>query len=123
METEGKRTDSPNQRLLKWPAWPQELSCTIRAICADSEQIRTAKSTHHPHKIDDQHRECKTGGGAYFVFFLGSENSYTTPPKIPPDQEGLLWGWCVVGGPLQIRANIEILIAWYNDQISGVPLD
>ena len=25
---------------------------------------RTPKSTHHPHKIDDQHRECKTGGGA-----------------------------------------------------------
>ena len=25
----------------------------------------------------------------------------TPPPlKKPPDQEGLLWGWCVVGGPL-----------------------
>ena len=34
-----------------------------------------------PHKIDDQHRECKTGSGAYFAFFLGSENSHTTPPK------------------------------------------
>ena len=32
--------------------------------------FRTAKSTHHPHKIDDQHRECKTGGGAYFAFFF-----------------------------------------------------
>ena len=50
------------------------------------------KSTHHPHKIDDQHRECKTGGGAYFAFFLGSENSHTTPPKIPPDEEGLFVG-------------------------------
>ena len=65
------------------------------------DQNRTAKSTHHPHKIDDQHRECKTGGGAYFAFFLGSDNSHTTPPKIPPDEEGLLWGWCVVRGPLQ----------------------
>ena len=35
------------------------------------------KSTHHPHKIDNQHRECKTGGGAYFAFFLGSDK----PPK------------------------------------------
>ena len=64
--------------------------------------FRTAKSTHHPHKIDDQYRECKTGGGAYFAFFLGSDNSHTTPPKIPPDKESLLWGWCVVGGPLDI---------------------
>ena len=22
------------------------------------------------------------------------------PPKIPPGEEGLLWGWCVDGGPL-----------------------
>ena len=27
-------------------------------------------------------------------------NSRTTPQKIPLDEEGLLWGWCVVGGPL-----------------------
>ena len=27
-------------------------------------QNQAANSTHHPHKIDDQHRECKTGGGA-----------------------------------------------------------
>ena len=60
----------------------------------------TGKSPHHSHKIDDQHRECKTGGGAYFAFFLNSDNSHTTPPKIPLDEEGLLWGWCVVGGPL-----------------------
>ena len=53
-----------------------------------------------PHKIDNQHRECKTGGGAYFAFFLGSDNSHTTTPKIPPDVEGLLWGWRVVRGPL-----------------------
>ena len=57
---------------------------------------RSAKSTHHPHKIDDQHRECKAGGGAYFAFFLGSDNSHTTPQNIPPDGKGLLWGWCVV---------------------------
>ena len=24
----------------------------------------------------------------------------TPPPKIPPNEESLLWGWCVVGGPL-----------------------
>ena len=42
----------------------------------------------------------KLGGGAYFAFCLGSNNSHTTPPKIPLDEEGLLWGWCVVGGPL-----------------------
>ena len=42
---------------------------------------QTAKSTHHPHKIDDQHRECKTGGGAYFAFLLGSDNQHTTPQE------------------------------------------
>ena len=63
-----------------------------------------AKSTHHPHKIDDQRRECKAGGGAYFVFLLGSDHSHTTPPpkKIPLDEEGLLWGWCAVGPLLKI---------------------
>ena len=58
---------------------------------------------HYPHKIDDQHRECKIGGGACFAFLLGSDNSHATPPpqkNIPPDEEGLLWGWCVVRGPL-----------------------
>ena len=37
-----------------------------------------------------------------FPIFLGSDNSHTNPPppKMPPDEEGLLWGWCVVGGPL-----------------------
>ena len=47
-----------------------------------------------------QHRECKTGGGAYFAFFLGSDNSHTIPPKTPPDKEGLLWGRCVACVPL-----------------------
>ena len=69
---------------------------------------RTPKSTHHSHKIEDQHRECKTGGGAYFAFFLGSENSHTTPPKIPPEEGRLLWGWCVVGGPLN-RGHLKSL--------------
>ena len=68
-----------------------------------TRKFQTAKSTHHPHKIDDQHRECKTRGGAYFAFFLGSDNSHTPPPpKKTPDEEDLLWGWCVVGGPLEI---------------------
>ena len=44
-------------------------------------------------------------GGARFVFLLGSDNLHTTPPppKIPPDEEGLLWGWCVGGGPLNLE--------------------
>ena len=46
-----------------------------------SSVYQTTKSTHHPHKIDDQHCECETGGGAYFTFFLGSDNSHTTPSK------------------------------------------
>ena len=33
----------------------------------------------------------KLGGGAYFAFLLSSDNSHTTPTKIPPDEEGLLW--------------------------------
>ena len=73
----------------------------VRAIArCDScdHKPRSAKSTHHPHKIDDQHREFETGGGAYFAFLLGSSNSH---PRILPDEEGLLWGWCVVGGPLK----------------------
>ena len=35
----------------------------------DTGKIQTANSTHHPHKIDNQRRECKIGGGAYFSFF------------------------------------------------------
>ena len=63
---------------------------------------QTARSTHRPHKIDAQHRECKIGGGAYSAFFLGSDTIRTPPPpkKKPPDEEGLLWGWCVVRGSL-----------------------
>ena len=42
------------------------------------------------------------GWCVYFAFFLGSDNSHTTPPtkKIPFDEEGLLWGWCVFRAPL-----------------------
>ena len=46
------------------------------AIC------HTAKSMHHPHKIDDRHRECKTGGGADFALVLGSDNSHTTRGEV-----------------------------------------
>ena len=38
--------------------------------CEQWPTYQTAKSTQHPHKTDDQHRECKTGGGAYFAFFF-----------------------------------------------------
>ena len=36
---------------------------------------------HHPTKSKNKHRECKTGGGAYFACFLGSDDSHTTLPK------------------------------------------
>ena len=77
-------------------------SCVSVPRNATRTKYQTAKSTHHPHKINNQHRECKTGGDAYFAFFLGPDNSHTTPLKRPPDEEGLLWGWSVVGGPLKI---------------------
>ena len=68
--------------------------------------LETAKSTHHPNKIDDQHRECKTGGGAYFAFFLRFRQFAHHPPNIPPDEKGLLWGRCVVCGPLLRKTSI-----------------
>ena len=73
---------------------------------------QTAKSTYHPHKIDDEHddRECKTEGGAYCAFSFGSDNPHTTHPKIPPDKEGLLWGWCVVCGPPKFPRNFGAFI-------------
>ena len=37
----------------------------------------------------------------HFAFLLGNDNSHATPQKVPPGEEGLLWGWCVVGGPLR----------------------
>ena len=69
-------------------------------------RIQAAKSTHHPHKIDNQHRECKTGGGANFCLFLRFRQfAHHHPPKRSPDEEGLLWGWCVVRGSLRIHWN------------------
>ena len=35
------------------------------------------------------------------------DNLHTTPPKIPPDEEGLLWGWCVVRGPLKNKVHCK----------------
>ena len=66
---------------------------------------QTANPRTTPHEIDDQHRECKilTGCGASLAFFLGSDSLHTTttpPKKMPSDEEGLLWGLCVVRGPL-----------------------
>ena len=76
------------------------LQCLCQNNPCSEGNYQTAKSTHHPHKMDGQHCACETGGGAYFAFLLGSDNSRTTPPRIPPDEAGLLWGWCVVRGPL-----------------------
>ena len=57
---------------------------SLETVFRPFPKIQTAKSTQYPHKIDDQHGECKTGGGAYFAFSLGSNTLHTTPPKIPP---------------------------------------
>ena len=75
-------------------SWPNQ---NISRLFSDRE------STHHPHKIEDQHHKCKTGGGAYLPSFLGSDNSHTHFPKLPLDEEGLLWGWWMVGGPLYFK--------------------
>ena len=45
---------------------------------------------------------CKPTGGAHFALFLSAGNSHTTPWKIPPVRGCLMWGWCVVGGPLAL---------------------
>ena len=55
--------------------------CMAASPPALIRQIQTAKSTHHPHKIVDQDRGCKTGGGACFALFSGSDNSHTNPHK------------------------------------------
>ena len=69
--------------------------------------FQTAKSTHrHPQKRQPTSRVPNWGGVCFFAFFLGPENSHITPPlpqKIPPDEEGLLWGWCMARSPLSLR--------------------
>ena len=71
---------------------------------------QNAKSTHHPHKMDNQHRECKTGGGTYFAFFLGSDKLHTTPPpqKYHLMRKVFLWGRfpCSSRSPMVIVMNI-----------------
>ena len=52
--------------------------------------------------------QVRNWGWCVFTVFLGSNNSHTTPPKIPLDEEGLLWGWCVVGGLLKAVAFCSI---------------
>ena len=64
--------------------------------------LQTPKSTHHPTKSTLNIASAKLGVVRILPFFLASDNSHTTPQKIPPDEEGLLWGWCVVGGPLSL---------------------
>ena len=44
---------------------------------------RAPPSAHHPHKSHNEHRQCNPGGGVHFAVLLGSDNSYTTPSKIP----------------------------------------
>ena len=39
-------------------------------------------------------------GRCVFCLFLSFRQFAHHPPKTPLDEEGLLWGWCVVGGPL-----------------------
>ena len=49
-------------------------------------------------------------GGWGFCTSVGGPHvrnlSHTTPQKMPRDEEGLLWGWCVVRGPL-IRRSVQ----------------
>ena len=44
---------------------------------------RNPQSAHHPHKSNDEHRQCNPGGGIHFAVLLGSDNSYTTPLRNP----------------------------------------
>ena len=46
-------------------------------------QHRAPPSAHHPHKSHVEHLNCNPGGGIYVAILLGSDNSYTTPSKIP----------------------------------------
>ena len=61
--------------------------CTFALLLKSSsgvEYSRTPELMHHPHKINDEHRQCKPRCGVYFALFLASDNSYTTRRKIPP---------------------------------------
>ena len=44
--------------------------------------------------------------GVVRILLCSLASTIRTPPplpqKIPPDEEGLLWGWCVVGSPLSL---------------------
>ena len=75
---------APRQRPRRTPLRSESLSLYLSFSLGEHPRCQTAKSTHHPHKIDDQHRECETGGGASFAFFPGSDNSHTNPPPPPP---------------------------------------
>ena len=46
-------------------------------------RARTPQSAHHPHKNNEEHRQCNPGGGIYVAVLLGYDNSYTTPFEIP----------------------------------------
>ena len=73
---------------------------------------QTAKSTHHPHKTDDQHHECKNWGVAYFAFFLGSNNSHTTPPKNTTS-----WGRSFVG---MVRGSQSPILGGISRDFDGI---
>ena len=79
--TENSKSDPKDLQGLLSPVQFLKNSLAIFHSFASAISNQTAKSTHHLHKINDQHRGCKTGGGAYFVFFLGSNNSHTTTPQ------------------------------------------
>ena len=77
------------------------VGCRKVQVSAD-EFNQSAKSTHQQRQIDDQHRECKTGVVRILPPLVPTLRTPPPPPpqKIPPDEEGLLWGWCVVRGLL-----------------------
>ena len=91
-------------------------------------------TTHHPHKIKDQHCECKTGCGAYFPYFIVSDHSPSGKSQ-PYWEYGLLkWRWQNAGSQkalvLTLTDTLEALWRktpswqypeWENSQIGKCP--
>ena len=44
------------------------------------------------------------------------------PPKIPPDEEALFWGWCVVRSPLPSFVRLSQLLTSENSQKARISL-
>ena len=55
---------SPQKNLQENPRQNSSKTYTTKIPDNFLQRGQAKKSMHHPHKINDQHRECKTGGGA-----------------------------------------------------------